>query len=223
MDKRSPGKNLWLMRSVIALIACGLILVGARALFRPQHSEESQDVHPAHLVQNTDRLARLHVPPPAITPLASGLWLRIRKADRRLYQYRNGQIVHEFPISLGFAPIGAKEHRDDYKTPEGVYYLCGRNPHSQFYCALRLSYPNVQDAERCASQGLITSWELAAVRRAIKHQHVPPQNTKAGGDIMIHGGGTGRDWTWGCIALDNQNMKVLYAALPAGTPVLIEK
>lgn len=40
---------------------------------------------------------------------------------------------------------------------------------------------------------------------------------------MIHGGGTGRDWTWGCIALDNQNMQVLYSSLALGTPVLIEK
>jgi lipoprotein-anchoring transpeptidase ErfK/SrfK len=38
---------------------------------------------------------------------------------------------------------------------------------------------------------------------------------------MIHGHGSGRDWTAGCVALDDRDVEELYNALPLGTPVRI--
>jgi hypothetical protein len=32
-------------------------------------------------------------------------------------------------------------------------------------------------------------------------------------DILIHGGGSDSDWTWGCIALDNQDVMELFDIL----------
>ena len=58
-----------------------------------------------------------------------------------------------------------------------------------------------------------------------RSQSKPPQNTRLGGDIFIHGGGTGkllgliRDWTLGCVALENENIKELFDLLPVKTPV----
>jgi L,D-peptidoglycan transpeptidase YkuD (ErfK/YbiS/YcfS/YnhG family) len=39
---------------------------------------------------------------------------------------------------------------------------------------------------------------------------------------MIHGGGTGFDWTLGCVALENAHIEELFKVLPMGTPVRIE-
>ena len=39
---------------------------------------------------------------------------------------------------------------------------------------------------------------------------------------MLHGGGTATDWTWGCVALANADIKELFDAIPNGTPVHIE-
>jgi L,D-peptidoglycan transpeptidase YkuD (ErfK/YbiS/YcfS/YnhG family) len=51
---------------------------------------------------------------------------------------------------------------------------------------------------------------------------MPAQNTKLGGEIYIHGGGTYEDWTWGCVALENKEIKEIFDAIQIRTPVKIE-
>ena len=51
---------------------------------------------------------------------------------------------------------------------------------------------------------------------------MPPQETPLGGDIYIHGGGTGKDWTLGCVALEDEDIRALYAVVKEGTVVRIE-
>jgi lipoprotein-anchoring transpeptidase ErfK/SrfK len=58
--------------------------------------------------------------------------------------------------------------------------------------------------------------------RALKTKKTPPQNTALGGDIYIHGNGAGSDWTWGCVALENEDIRELFDATRVGTPVVIE-
>jgi lipoprotein-anchoring transpeptidase ErfK/SrfK len=58
--------------------------------------------------------------------------------------------------------------------------------------------------------------------QAVRHKQKPPWNTALGGEVMIHGGGTANDWTWGCVALADADIKELFAAIPIGTPVRIE-
>jgi len=43
-----------------------------------------------------------------------------------------------------------------------------------------------------------------------------------GGDIYVHGNGTQSDWTWGCVALENEQMSELFQAVQVRTPVVIE-
>jgi len=50
---------------------------------------------------------------------------------------------------------------------------------------------------------------------------MPPQNTKLGGEIYIHGGGAGTDWTQGCVALADDDIKELFDSIPVGTTVRI--
>ena len=60
-----------------------------------------------------------------------------------------------------------------------------------------------------------------AILAAIQKGEMPPQKTALGGEIYIHGGGIERDWTWGCVALKNEEIEELFAAIPAGTKVTI--
>ncbi len=53
-------------------------------------------------------------------------------------------------------------------------------------------------------------------------EKAPPQNTRLGGDIYIHGHGAQSDWTWGCVALENEDIRELFDAVNVGTPVTIE-
>jgi hypothetical protein len=138
-----------------------------------------------------------------------------------LLVYAKQQLIKAYPAALGLDPIGDKEKRDDYRTPEGQFYLCARNAQSRFSRSLRLSYPNTEDATRGLRQGLIDRATHNRIVRANQRGGVPAQDTDLGGDIMIHGGGIGSNWTWGCIALKNSAIQELFDLLPLNTPVEI--
>ena len=97
-----------------------------------------------------------------------------------------------------------------------------KNDKSNFYLSLGISYPNAEDAERGLRDGLISRAQHDAIVKAIKRKAMPLQNTALGGEIYIHGNGAGSDWTWGCVALENEDIKELFSAVPIGTAVTIK-
>lgn len=145
--------------------------------------------------------------------------LEVRKSERRLRLWSGKTLVKEYPIALGFCPVGTKERQGDGRTPEGRYYLCYRNGVSRFHRFIGLSYPAPADADRAVKRGLVDRRVAASVRLAARRKGPPPWDTALGGAVGIHGGGTGRDWTWGCIGLEDRDIDELWEALPLGTPV----
>jgi murein L,D-transpeptidase YafK len=146
----------------------------------------------------------------------------VKKAQRRLFLYSRGQLVRTYRIGLGLSPVGNKVRAGDRKTPEGDFYVFTRNDKSAFYLSLGISYPNAAHAERGLRDGLITKAQYQAIIRAVRAHQTPPQNTRLGGDIYIHGRGASSDWTWGCVALEDENIRELFNAIPVGTPVRID-
>lgn len=132
----------------------------------------------------------------------------VEKAARRLTLLRQGRALASYPVSLGFSPVGGKEREGDGRTPEGRYTIEWKNPQSVAYLSLKVSYPEPAEAAEAQSRG------------------EPP-----GGDIMIHGimngyGWLGRlhrrmDWTSGCVAVTNDEMRAIYARVEPGTPIEI--
>ncbi|MGD9762435.1 MAG: murein L,D-transpeptidase family protein [Candidatus Binatia bacterium] len=152
--------------------------------------------------------------------------VEIWKAQRRM-QLRDGdQVVREFQIALGRAPIYAKEVQGDLRTPVGRYYVTEKHV-SRFHRFLGISYPNVEDAERGYQRGLIGPTQWADVFLANMHRQEPPWRTQLGGRVGIHGYGSRPyepiDWTEGCIAISNDEIEYLYDILPVGTPVVINE
>ncbi|MBX3267752.1 MAG: L,D-transpeptidase [Acidobacteria bacterium] len=146
----------------------------------------------------------------------------IEKAKRRLAVFDGDSVVAEFSIGLGFAPDGDKAIEGDGRTPEGDFYIFTQNPESRFFLSLGISYPSREDAERGLAEGLISEEDRRAIIDANGEKRMPPQKTKLGGEIYIHGGGDKSDWTEGCIALKNNEMQALFDAIPVGTPVTIK-
>jgi len=117
----------------------------------------------------------------------------VRKSERRLYLMRGNDVLRAYRIALGLNPGGAKERAGDFRTPEGSYRLTRRNPRSDFFLSIQVSYPNEQDTRNARRNG----WE-------------------PGGSIMIHGLPNDprhapdyyatQDWTDGCIAVTNADM-----------------
>jgi murein L,D-transpeptidase YafK len=147
--------------------------------------------------------------------------ITIRKKKRTLEVYDGDQRIKTFAFALGFAPVGDKEIEGDGKTPEGEFYVAVKNPKSKFHLSLGLSYPSKEDAARGFAAGLISNKERDDIVSALEAKKMPPQKTKLGGEVFIHGGGTASDWTWGCIALKNEEIEELFAAVPVGTSVTI--
>jgi murein L,D-transpeptidase YafK len=146
--------------------------------------------------------------------------LKILKSKRILEVYDGGKLVARMRVALG-AGTGPKLREGDGRTPEGLYYTCVRNEKSKFHLSIGISYPNVDDARHGLETGLIDNKQFEEIVSASANRIRPPWNTGLGGEIMIHGGGADRDWTAGCIALDNDAMNFLFQFIENGTKVEI--
>ena len=132
----------------------------------------------------------------------------IEKEDRKLHLMRDGEAFRTFDIALGIRPIGDKESEGDFRTPEGSYLLDMRNPNSDYFLSIHISYPNREDARQAREMGV-----------------------SPGGAIMIHGQPNTptrseayyrtQDWTNGCIAVSNSDMIDIWLMTANDTPIEI--
>lgn len=146
----------------------------------------------------------------------------VYKRERKLELYSDKTLLRTYRVGLGFSPVADKVREGDGATPEGEFYVFVKNNKSAYYLSLGVSYPNVEDAERGLRDGLINKTEYNTIVEANRNRTTPPQYTKLGGLIYIHGNGAKSDWTWGCVALENEQMKELFDAVSIGTPVTIK-
>ena len=137
--------------------------------------------------------------------------IAVKKSERsmRLLDMQ-GNVIKTYKVALGKNPVGNKQQEGDNRTPEGSYYIDARNENSDYFLSLRLSYPSPQQRALASQQGV-----------------------RPGGNIFIHGMPNGKewmrwkynlnkDWTNGCIALTNRDMKEIWDLVADGTPIVIE-
>src|SRR5882762_9212905 len=132
----------------------------------------------------------------------------VHKAERKLDLLQRGTIVRTYKVALGLNPIGTKERSGDFRTPEGVYRLVRRNPRSDYFLSMQVSYPNDTDLK-----------------------HAKRNHWDTGGSIMIHGLPNqlkhdpsyyeSRDWTDGCIAVSNSDMLEIWLLVQDNAPIEI--
>ena len=142
----------------------------------------------------------------------------IQKAARRLIALDDdGTRVFSCPVALGSSPEGPKERAGDGKTPEGEYFVCVKK-RGKYGPSLGVSYPNEADARRAGGDDAL----ISCIRERARRGERPPWGTLLGGEIYLHGGGAGRDWTAGCVALSDDDAETLYALIPLGAAIRIE-
>jgi len=172
-----------ILAAVLALCGCA---AGALADGLP-------DVQPAMMTPPTDKL-------PSVDRVV------VYKAQRTLALMHGSNTVRSYHIQLGLNPVGQKERSGDFRTPEGTYRLERRNPRSDFFLTLKVSYPNPEDMRRAQAR----HWDT-------------------GGSIMIHGLPNtlkhepdyyeSHDWTDGCIAVSNADMVEIWMLVPDDVPI----
>lgn len=198
----------------LAWSALGLLALAAAALIFWPEPEPPNGKDPSSVAD----------PSAAEPPQAArrkGLVVWVAKRARRLYVCRDGQVERQCRAGLGSDPVSDKQREGDGATPQGEFYVCAKNPRSKFGLALVLSYPNAEDAARGLAAGLINREQHDAIVEAVSAGRMPPQDTKLGSWIEIHGRGSASDWTAGCVALDDGDMRELFDKCPVGTPVII--
>jgi len=151
---------------------------------------------------------RRREPPPSAPAEARADLIEVFKGERRMELKREGRTIRRYRVALGFSPERHKEREGDGCTPEGYYTVDARNPRSAFHLSLRVSYPDEDDKAHAASLGV-----------------------SPGGDIYIHGqpngwrkflvGHPAKDWTTGCVAVSDAEIREVWALVPTGVRVVI--
>jgi len=141
----------------------------------------------------------------------------IKKNAHELALYRGDVLMKTYKVAIGPGGQGFKHREGDRVTPVGHYHVIMHQP-SQFHQFLRLDYPNAEDFRR---------FNEAKARGEL------PKTARIGGDIGIHGPPVTvpsvakpflklRDWTAGCIALNDDEISEVASLVRDGTPVDIE-
>ncbi|WP_043308652.1 murein L,D-transpeptidase family protein [Pseudomonas sp. ML96] len=130
------------------------------------------------------------------------------KSERKLHLMGRGEVLKSYRISLGKIPTGAKVREGDLRTPEGFYWIDWRKTSDKYNLSMHISYPNARDAANARKKGV-----------------------SAGGMIMIHGTPLDDeypewffntlDWTEGCIAMRNADMREVWSMVQDGTLIEI--
>ena len=130
------------------------------------------------------------------------------KSARRLELISDGKVIRSYRISLGKQPKGPKLQEGDKRTPEGLYWVDWRKRSDKFNLAMHINYPNITDAAKARREGV-----------------------NPGSMIMIHGTPDSEenpeelfhtlDWTDGCIAMKNYEMREVWSMVTDGTLVEI--
>ena len=204
---------------LLGLLAFVLSTCQANLTPRQASAQERDRPGAANSARATE--GRLQDRSPLKLPLARPRIL-VKKGERKLLLFSDEKLVRTYRIGLGLSPLGDKVRQGDRRTPEGDFYIFTKNNKSAFYLSLGISYPNGPAAERGLRDHLINKTQYDAIMRALREKKGPPQNTLLGGDIYIHGRGAGSDWTWGCVALEDEDVRELFNAVSVGTPVRIE-
>lgn len=151
------------------------------------------------------------------SPAARVTRVVIKKREHTLQLVAGEVVVSSYTVAIGPGGLGPKTREGDMVTPVGRYHVTMHQP-SQYKVFLRLDYPNAEDVKRFA---------------LLKQRGTLPASARIGGDIGIHGPPVGipepiksalktRDWTAGCIAVDDDEISDIARLVRDGTPVDIE-
>ena len=139
--------------------------------------------------------------------------IMVTKSTHEMKLYDHDELLGTYTVSIGPGGTGPKLREGDRVTPVGTYHVTWKGP-SRFGTFMLLDYPNSEDRARFAR---------------LKATGAIAKNARIGGDVGIHGGGPVyakgdeiQDWTLGCVAVDDEQIKEVSSLVAPGTTVLIE-
>ncbi|CDZ95921.1 MULTISPECIES: L,D-transpeptidase family protein [Pseudomonadaceae] len=145
------------------------------------------------------------------TPTLEGAFIDkvlVVKSERQLYLLSRGVPLKSYRVSLGKQP-GPKQREGDQRTPEGLYWIDWRKTSDKFNLAMHISYPNARDLARARSEGISSPGSMIMLHGTPLDEEYP--------EWFFHT----LDWTEGCIALKNDDMREVWNLVKDGTLIEI--
>jgi len=121
------------------------------------------------------------------------------------------KVLKKYPVALGYS-TKRKLFQDFKSTPEGIYKIINKQPKASYYKAYDINYPNEADKLR---------YNFAKSKKLIPYEN--GKIVPIGGEIQVHGGGIGFNWTHGCVAMRNNDIDELFKCneINIGTKIYI--
>lgn len=145
-------------------------------------------------------------------------YILVSKTYNKTFLIANEKVVRVYPAVFGFRHDQEKLFEGDYKTPEGIYFISSKNNQSSYHKALKISYPNLKDAEYASRQGKNPGFDILLhglpnpsknPLKLIKNIYIS-QAQKYG----IH-------WTQGCVSFSNADIEEVFQLVSVNTPIEI--
>ena len=158
-------------------------------------------------------------------------WALVNTSARTMTVYAaDGRRIAEYAnIALGSGGVAAVHFHGDHTTPRGSYRIIRIRPSRNFGTFYQIDYPTAGHAEQAMRSGRLTTASGEAIIAAVEAGRLPPQTTALGGAIGIHGVGSGSlkihktfNWTNGCVALTNEQLRHFARFAAVGMRVIIE-
>lgn len=213
MSMRRPAQRFrrnWILTALTAVLAAG----GAGLLLL--HNLSGGHI-PEYLTWRW--MVTFHVP---VTPV-DDYRIVVFKSEHRLVVYAGDREAGSYRVAISEHGPAPRRIWEDELTPEGSFVIASMQYESRFgprQMLLETTGQSLADYKlqhgaagrrrlatwNAAHGTLDTIWEVYDFNEA--NPEYPIWN-----DILIHGGGSGRDWTWGCIALDDADVIELFDIL----------
>ena len=154
-------------------------------------------------------------------------WIVVNTETQTLSVFRSGKLVERFRnISIGRGGPSIDRVRGDGTTPLGTFRINRVRLSSRYVLFFGIDFPRPEHARRAFDAGRIGAHDYERIRAAFVRGEPPPQSTPLGGQLGIHGLGKGSqrvhealNWTQGCIALTNPQIRRLSRLIHLGMRV----
>jgi murein L,D-transpeptidase YafK len=169
------------------------------------------------------------LPTAQAAPVPSDVWVAVDTEQLSLAVMQGENPLQVFDnIAIGSSGPSLAKKRGDGTTPLGEFTITEIRRSERFKLFMAINYPNLEHTERAFQDHRIDTKEYRALRYDLDRGRPPLQSTSLGGQLGIHGVGTGDmkvhetvNWTEGCIALTNEQLLELAKWVVVGTRVVV--
>ncbi len=156
-------------------------------------------------------------------------WVLVDSKARTVVVMDGDQELERFEkAALSTRGPGVKLREGDEKTPVGSFRITDIRSSNRYGMFIGLDYPNLDYARLAYFEGRLSDAQYRRITLALEAGRMPPADTPLGGMIGFHGVGRADarvheelDWTSGCIALADLQIRRLVSRVRVGTRVEI--